>query len=628
MTSRQIGGCEVGVHAVVDMFNDEDTEGVIQVDASNAFNSINRKVLLHNARIICPQFATYIYNSYCVPARLFIVGGKEIRSCEGTTQGDPVAMPAYGIGLTPLLNLLSGLDVDEKGKQVAYADDISGVGKLQFLKVWWDCIVRYGPLIGYFPNASKSWLTVKEQFIDSAKEIFKETGVKITNHGRKHLGAVIGSSQFKEEYVSKKVEDWVTSIQKLTNIAKTQPQAAYCCYVNGFVHKFTYIMRTIPDISTLLYPLDDAINEFIKVLFESYDFSTLERKLWSLPVRLGGMGISIPSQISDEQYDNSRAINFILTSKVHSQQTVYEDNYSGIRKAKDIVQAKKSEHNLKTLAEVTSEMQTYEKTKALEAAQEKGASNWLNTLPLKAQGFNLDKQSFRNAIYTRYGIPLKKLPSNCVCGAVFSVEHALNCKKGGFISSRHNEITRLTANLLKEVCIDVKEEPMLQEITGEVFKSKRAKVEKDARLDISARGFWTKGQKVFCDVRVFNPLARCHRTKPIKKIHDLNEKEKKIKYSERIIEVEHGTFTPLVFSCFGGMSRECGAFYKKLAEKIAEKRKIKTSDATRFIRTKINFSLIKSLILCIRGSRTIRDDICQVASTDIALINEISGARE
>ena len=104
-----------------------------------------------------------------MPARLFIVGGKEIRSCEGTTQGDPVAMPAYGIVLTPLLNLLSGLDVDEKGKQVAYADDISGVGKLQFLKVWWDCIIRYGPLIGYFLNASKSWLTVKEQFIDTAK---------------------------------------------------------------------------------------------------------------------------------------------------------------------------------------------------------------------------------------------------------------------------------------------------------------------------------------------------------------------------------------------------------------------------------------------------------------------------
>ena len=73
------------------------------------------------------------------------------------------------------------------------------------------------------------------------------------------------------------------------------------------------------------------------------------------------------------------------------------------------------------------------------------------------------------------------------------MEHALNCKKGGFTSSRHNEITRLTANLLKEVCIDVKEEPMLQEITGEVFKSKRTKVEKDAPQEVFGR----KGKRYF-----------------------------------------------------------------------------------------------------------------------------------
>ena len=125
-----MGGCEIGVHAVVDIFNDVDTEGVIQFDASNTFNSINRNLLLHNAKIICPQMATYIYNSYCKPARLFIVGGEEISSSEGTTQGDPVAMQAYGIGLTPLLNLLSTKEAEETWKQVAFADDISGIGKL------------------------------------------------------------------------------------------------------------------------------------------------------------------------------------------------------------------------------------------------------------------------------------------------------------------------------------------------------------------------------------------------------------------------------------------------------------------------------------------------------------------
>ena len=108
----------------------------------------------------------------------------------------------------------------------------------------------------------------------------------------------------------------------------------------------------------------------------------------------------------------------------------------------------------------------------------------------------------------------------------------------------------------------------------------------------------------------------------------MHEKEKKVKYAARVVEVEHGTFTPLVFSCFGGMSRECGAFYRKLAEKLAEKRHISVSEATCYIRTKINFSLIKSIILCIRGSRTVRHDTCPVAETDIELVNEISGVKD
>ena len=49
--------------------------------------------------------------------------------------------------------------------------------------------------------------------------------------------------------------------------------------------------------------------------------------------------------------------------------------------------------------------------------------------------------------------------------------------------------------------------------------------------------------------------------KTLAKVHELNEKEKKVKYAERVVEVEHATFTPLVFSCFGGMSRECGTYF-------------------------------------------------------------------
>ena len=135
---------------------------------------------------------------------------------------------------------------------------------------------------------------------------------------------------------------------------------------------------------------------------------------------------------------------------------------------------KKNERYDRVLREIT------ENSESTDKAKENRASSWLNVLPLKTQGYALDKQSFRDALFTRYGIPLKRLPSHCVCGETFSVEHALNCKKGGFISSRHDEIKRITAEFLREVCIDVEEEPLLQEITGETFRRKTTKERKGA----------------------------------------------------------------------------------------------------------------------------------------------------
>ena len=105
-------------------------------------------------------------------------------------------------------------------------------------------------------------------------------------------------------------------------------------------------------------------------------------------------------------------------------------------------------------------------------------------------------------------------------------------------------------------------------------------------------------------------------------------KRKKRKYAQRVLEVEHATFTPLVFSCFGGMGRECSKFYQKLAEKLADKRKINISDATCHIRTKINFSLIRSLVLCVRGSRSLRVEQKPISDTDIVLANTMSDIRK
>jgi len=76
------------------------------VDASNAFNLLNRAAALNNIRVLCSLIATYVTNTYRVPARLFVVGGSELKSAEGTTQGDPLAMSMHAISLQPLISLL------------------------------------------------------------------------------------------------------------------------------------------------------------------------------------------------------------------------------------------------------------------------------------------------------------------------------------------------------------------------------------------------------------------------------------------------------------------------------------------------------------------------------------------
>ena len=90
LCAGQKAGCEAAAHAMKEIFEEEGTDAVLFVDASNAFNSMNRQALLHNIQYLCPAMSTYLRNCYNTPSRLF-VGGVELSSSEGTTQGDPLA---------------------------------------------------------------------------------------------------------------------------------------------------------------------------------------------------------------------------------------------------------------------------------------------------------------------------------------------------------------------------------------------------------------------------------------------------------------------------------------------------------------------------------------------------------
>ena len=362
--------------------------------------------------------------------------------------------------------------------------------------------------------------------------------------------------------------------------------------------------------------LEDLITEkFIPTIFGSV-VTEKEREIFSLPIRKGGLGITNLVENASKEFECSKVLTAPLVSLIIMQGDKIPEDSKNARKEIE----KKNEKYIEEKSRILKENMTPKEKRTIELAEEKGASNWLNVLPLKDHGFVLNKGEFRDGLALRYNKSIKGLPSKCSCGQLFDITHSMNCKKGGFIHMRHDNIRNFDANLLKLVCNDVEIEPTLQPLSGESLVGQETNNGDDVRLDIRARSFWRNGQSAFFDVRVTNTNSASQINKPVSKIYESHEKEKKRKYSQRIINIEHGTFTPLVFSINGGMGKECEIFHKRLADKMEQKTGQKYEKVITYIRCKLSFLILKAALVCLRGSRSVYGKEQEVSEDiDIAL---------
>ena len=606
-------GSEAAIHAMHDIFESDETDAALLVDASNAFNSLNRAAAPRNVRVICPIIAIYSINTYKAPARLFIIGGKELRSSEGTTQGDPLAMSLYAISLQPLITLLS---VRNSAKQCWYADDATGAGSLEDIRKWWDELLTAGPALGYYPNAKKCWLVVKPEKLDDAKDVFAGTGISITTEGRKHLGAALGQRFYLEDYLGGKVKEWVNEVTALAEFATTQPQASYADFMFGLRLRWTYFMRTLPDIEELLEPLEHAISDVLIPSLTEHSCSPTERELLALPARMGGLGLTNPSASARAEYLTSVKVSAPLVSKIIAQSHGTPDD-ADVRGLKYSVRREKDDDIKEKLEQLKTSLPKRTR-RAVDLACEKGASSWLTAIPLKDMNFDLSRREFRDALRLRYDWAIPDSPSVCVCGCHFNADHAMICQRGGLIIQRHNEIRDLEAELLDVVCHDVAVEPTLQPLTGEEL-NRGANTAPDARLDVHCRGFGERQRAAFFEIRVCHPNADSHRDLTPNQVYKRHEDEKKRKYASRVLEVEQGTFTPLVFTTTGGMSDECQRYHSRLAELISAKKQENYATAMSWIRTKVSFAILRTALVCLRGTRSRQGRRANVQENDLEI---------
>ena len=419
-----------------------------------------------------------------------------------------------------------------------------------------------------------------------------------------------------------KVQSWSSGITLLSEIAKSQPHAAFSALTHGLLSKWTYLSRVTPNIGHLLTPLDTVLRmDLLPALTGRPPPNDLECDLFALPARLGGLGIRIPSRNADRELQSSLLITSPLMDHILKQDKEYgSDIIADQLQNKSIISKRNKDRSIEE-ADILYSHLPDQLQRAVDLAKEKGASTWLTVLPLTEHGFSLHRSAFQDALALRYGWSPSKLPSKCICGKNFTVEHALSCARGAFPSIRHNEIRDLTANLLTEVCNDVRIEPDLQPVLSDQLSGATANSQDGARLDLSANGVWGgRYEKTFFDVRVFNPHAPSNKNLTPPACYRKHEKEKKRAYEQRVREVEHSSFTPLILSATGGMGTEATSFYKHLSSMLAQKWDFPYSSTLCWLRCRLTFSLLRSAIQAIRGARSSQGHAAR-SPTAIDLIN-------
>ena len=235
-------------------------------------------------------------------------------SKEGVTQGDPLAMLLYGLAVLPLARELKSPD---KWKQNWYADDSACLAQLLLIREWFVRLMVEGPKYGYFPKPEKSYIIVHPDFILQANDIFRDLGIKVVT-GQRFLGGYIGTASDVECWLENKIASWVAAVEKLSNVAVHEPQAAFVALSKSVQNEWLFIQRVISDSHLAFTSLSDAIKiRFLPALFGS-SLNDLEISLLCRPTRHLGIGILDPVLSANAQYSVSKIATSVLSQTILS----------------------------------------------------------------------------------------------------------------------------------------------------------------------------------------------------------------------------------------------------------------------------------------------------------------------
>ena len=209
------------------------------------------------------------------------------------------------------------------------------------------------------------------------------------------------------------------------------------------------------------------------------------------------------------------------------------------------------------------------------------------------------------------------LSSQCdACNATFSIRHALECKKGGLVIIRHNEIRDELVDLASKAFSPsaVHDEPKIHTCRANERESADGRQERPVqRLFCNDRtedrgnvlirgGLWTKGTDCILDVRMTDLDAKSNRSRSPDKVLAAHEREKKKKYLGPCLE-QRRHFSPFVVSTDGLLGKEAKVVLKRLALMLTEKWSKPYSEVCGYVNARMSIAIVRATHLCVRGSR-------------------------
>ena len=315
-------------------------------------------------------------------------------------------------------------------------------------------------------------------------------------------------------------------------------------------------MRTIGSFEDYVEQIQEVIEDvLLPTLFgQSEPIPNEVCRLAALATGQGGLGIPDLRSEAPQQFAASRLITTAHVESITSQSSIMVPGERFTEELKSHLQSLKRASAKEKIDSMDSSLSPG-LLRLVNQSRDKGASSWLNAMP----------QEFRDSLRLRYDLPLVDLPSPCTFGDKFTGCHALSYEKGGFAAQRHDGERNLLTTFIDRICNNAEIEPRLQPLDNERFHLWSAVTSSEARLDIKAGGggggVWARGVTAFFDVRVTHVNSKCYQSKTTSEVFKEQEEEKKRKYQQRVLDVEMGSFTPLVFGTNGGMRNVCQRFF-------------------------------------------------------------------